>query len=188
MTENPYQSPTIVERMIPDRGRVKEPTPRVDGKWLVVRSEDELPRFCVKTNEPVSVLDMQTKGFTWCSPLVGLLILLSGLILIIVYFLVRKRCYLTFGLSEHLQRRYRNRFIGKIVAACVLFIALPMTATMGDVVPIIVLLLFLIAIISLFFGNSPLAVAKFSNNEFWISGCCQEFLNRMKVQADSTAT
>lgn len=186
MTENPYQSPTIVD----SRGVLGDvrPTPRVDGKWLIIRSDDELPRFCVKTNEAVSVLDMRTKEFTWCSPLVALLILVSGPLLIIVYYLLRKRCYLTFGLSERLQRRYRRIFIAKVVAACGLFMAVPMIGATGDQLSIVVLLLFLAAVASLFFGNSPLALSKHRDKEFWVAGCCKDFLDRIRLQSTAPAT
>jgi hypothetical protein len=190
MSDNPYQSPTVVESVVSaaQPAAASKPhiegkrTPRVDGKYLIVSSEDGLPRFCVRTNGAVSVLDMRTKEFTWCSPLVSLLILVSGPLLILVYYVARKRCYLNFGLSEQMQRRYRNRFIAKIATVCVLFVALPMTAAVGDGVGMIVLLLFLAAVVSLFFGNSPLAITKHSNGEFWMAGCCPGILNRIESE------
>src|SRR4029079_1081851 len=108
------------------------PTPRAEGKLLIIRDGDVLPRRCVKTNQPVSVVEVRTKEFTWCSPLVGLLILLSGPLLIIVYFLARKRFYLTFGLSDDVRRRSRNIYIAKVAAAVVLFFAMPFSAVAGN--------------------------------------------------------
>ena len=48
-----------------------------------------LPQICVKTGEPVPH-NMLSKRFVWCSPIVGLLIFLSPLVLIVVYLVVRK--------------------------------------------------------------------------------------------------
>jgi hypothetical protein len=43
----------------------------------------------VKTNQPVSEDDLVCRDLRWCSPWILLLILLSGLLLILVYFLAR---------------------------------------------------------------------------------------------------
>jgi hypothetical protein len=153
----------------------------VDGKHLVVCSGAVLPPFCVKTNRPVEPEDMTCRRLTWCHPLYALLILVSGLLLIILYFVVRKRCTITFGLSPEMRRRYRNRIILKLVAVIVLFFALPAAgAANSDVAIVIVGVLFLIAVFALFLGNSPLAVTAYDNGEFWIAGCSQEFLWRLK--------
>ena len=173
MEVNPYESPRILAE--PTRRHVvaqrfTATTPRVDGKWLVVRSGDELPRLCVKTGQPVSVLEVTTKEFTWCSPLLGLLL--------------RQRCYVTFGLSERLRRRYRNRFIFKAASACVLFMAVPMTAGSVGNAGMVVLILFIAAVASLFFGNSPLAVTNCRGDEFWMAGCSQEFLHSIESADD----
>jgi hypothetical protein len=188
MDENPYQSPSVVAEPLATptpSSSIAPPTPRVQGSVLIVRDGDELPRLCVKTNRPVSVLDVRTKEFTWCSPLVGLLMLVSGPLLILVYFLARKRFYITFGLSEDLKRRYRNIFVAKVVVTITLFFAMPLSASAGNLASIIVLILFIAAVVSLFLGNSPLAVTNCHNGEFWITGCSKDFLATVAA-ADSS--
>jgi hypothetical protein len=117
---------------------------------------------------------------------VGLLILLSGLFLILVYFVVRKKCTLTFGVLPTLKQKYRNRRIFKIVTAIALFFALPFSAALDSTpVILVVLVLFIISIVSLFFGNSPLAITKHVKGEFWITGCSKEFLATLQSQTTS---
>jgi len=152
---------------------------RVEGKHLIVRSDAVLPQFCVKTNEAVQQEDILQRRLSWCPPIVGLLILLSGLILIIVYFIIRKRCRITFGLSPAIRRKNRNRRIFKIGSAIILFFALPFAAAIDSTLIIVMaFVLFLVSIVLIFVGNSPLTITKHNKGEFWIFGCSKEFLSR----------
>ena len=172
MDDNPYQSPTVDRSAALSTANV-----RVDGKYLVVASGAVLPPLCVKTNAPVQQQDIRQRRLSWCPPIVGLLILLSGLLLILVYFIARKHCTITFGLSPAVRQKYRNRRILKIVAVVVLFFVLALTAAIDSAAVILtVFILFLVSVISLFIGNAPLAIAKHRKGEFWISGCSKEFL------------
>ncbi|MCY2989988.1 MAG: hypothetical protein NTY19_19265 [Planctomycetota bacterium] len=134
----------------------------------------------MKTNQPVSEADFKQRRLSFCPPIVGLLILLSGLLLILVYFIARKSCLITVGVSPSVRRKYRNRWIVKIVAVVVLFFAILFAAAI-DSTPliIIVFVLFIVAIVSLFIGNSPLTITKYRKGEFWVSGCSREFLARI---------
>ena len=179
MDHNPYQAPTVASS-----AAISTVNVRVEGKCLVVTSGAVLPPFCVKTNTAVEPQDIQQRRLSWCPPIVGLLILLSGLFLILVYFIVRKHCTITFGLSPAIRRKYRNRRIFKIIAVIVLFFALPFTAAIDSIAVVItVFILFLVAVVSLFIGNSPLAITKHRKGEFWISGCSKEFLTHIKAVA-----
>jgi hypothetical protein len=143
-----------------------------------------LPAICVKTNEPVSEDDLVRKNFHWCSPWVGLLIVLSGLLLILVYFVARKKCSLTFGLHPRLRRKYRRRVLLKVIATVLLFLAIPFSAALDlTAVPIIVMVLFLVAVVSLFIGNSPLSVVKYRKGLFWIKGFSHGYLSNFKPGA-----
>lgn len=178
MEQNPYQAP------VADTSSPAITSARVEGKYLVVRSGTVLPAFCIKSNTPLSQEDMKQRRLSWCSPIVGLLILLSGLLLILVYFVLRKRCAITFGVSRAVRRRFRIVRIVKIVAVIVLFFALPLTAAIDNtVVSMTVLVLFLAAVVSLFLGNSLLTVTNHRQGEFWISGCSKEFLTHFETEA-----
>jgi hypothetical protein len=176
MDHNPYQAPTVAST-----ATLSTTNARVEGKCLVVTSGAVLPPFCVKTNTAVQQQDVQQRRLSWCPPIVGLLILMSGLLLILVYFIVRKQCMITFGLSPAVRKKYRNRRIFKIIAVIVLFFALPFTAAIDSTAVIVtVFILFLVAVISLFIGNSPLAITNHRKGEFWISGCSKEFLSHVQ--------
>lgn len=176
MSDNPYRPP---EALSGSRSSTSLDV-RVQGKQLVVRTGAVLPAFCVKTNEVVRPEEMQNRSFTWCSPLVGLLILLSGPLLILVYFLLRKHCRLTFGLSPEIRRKYRNRKLLKTLAIVVLFFSIPIAAGAESAAIVIgVVVAFLVAVVSLFVGNSPLTVRAHRDGEFWIEGCSHEFLSRL---------
>ena len=174
-TVNPYESPATSTIAIPAERLNTLPT--VDGECLVVASGTVLPPLCVKTNEPVSKDDLIRKRFDWCSPWIAFSIALGAPILILVYFIARKKCSLTFGLHPHLRRKYRRRMVFKVVATIALFFAIPFSATFDAIaVLIIVMVLFLVALVSLFFGNSPLSVVKYRKGAFWVKGFSREFL------------
>lgn len=178
MDENPYQSPTTVSRAFPTDGGF-----RVEGKLLVVVTGAVLPPICVKTNRPVSQQDLVTRQYSWCSSWWAFLILVSGLLLVLVYFLVRKKCTLTFGLDPAVKRKYRLRNLAKVVAVIALFFALPFVAGTNSMPAIVVvLLLFLGSIVALLIGNSALSVTKYRNGEFWLHGCSFEFLDGLQSQ------
>jgi hypothetical protein len=177
---NPFQTPEtgFVATLAPPLAGL----PRVDGNCLVVASGTVLPPFCVKTNRPVSEGDLVRKQFDWCPPWVAILIIVNLLILIVVYFLVRKRCLLTFGLDPRVRKGYRRRMLLKIAAAILLFLAIPVVSALeangSPIATIIVLVLFLVAVVSIFIGNSPLSVAKHQKGMFWIKGFSKDFLQR----------
>ena len=120
---------------------------------------------------------METRRFTWCAPLVGLLIFLSPLILVVVYFLVRKRCVLAFGLLPSIRRRYRNRLLGKLLVMVATLVATPVAVAIEST-PLAAAgaIVFLVAGVALPFGNSPLTITKHRDGEFWIAGCSDGFL------------
>lgn len=175
MDLNPYQSPTAscdattAERFAD--------FPSVDGKCLVVASGTVLPPVCVKTNQRLSEKDLVCKRFEWCTPWVALLVLLSPLLLILAYFLVRRKCSLTYGLHPQIRKKYRKRILLKIVAAIVLLLAIVLSASVdAAAVAMLFVFLFLVSLVWLFVGNSPLSVVKYRKKMFWIKGFSDEFL------------
>ena len=175
METNPYQSPQTSLAAWPDVRLAG--LPAVDGEYLVVASGTVLPPVCVKTNQPVSEDDLVRRRFYWCTPWIAILIAASGLLLILAYFLVRRKCSLTFGLHPRVRRKYRRRILLKAVAAIALFLAIPLAAGVDSAALIMtVSVLFLVAVVALFVGNSPLSVVKYREGMFWIRGFSGEFL------------
>jgi hypothetical protein len=186
MDTNPYQSPATDAFAMPAE-RFGD-LPRVDGKYLVVASGMVLPPVCVKTNQPVTEGDLVRKQFYWCSPWFALLVLLSGLLLILVYFIARRKCVITFGLDPRLRKSYRRWMLLKTTAAILLFFAIPLsTAIDVTIAPVVVVVLFLVAVVSLFIGNSPLSVVKYRKGMFWIKGFSNEYLANFGSSIDPIA-
>ena len=182
MNQNPYQAPAVDSCTA-----VRKAQLRVDGKCLVVPSGVVLPRFCVKTNAALEPQDLKQRRLSWCPPWVALWILANVLILVLVYFMVRKQCVITFGLSPAVRTKYRNRFLFKIISVIVLFVAIPFSAAFDSPVAIVtVVILFLVAVVSLLIGNAPLTITQHRVGEFWISGCSKEFLLRMQDVAEES--
>jgi hypothetical protein len=156
----------------------------VEGNELVVRDGIKLPAVCVKTNQPVSIEDLTKEEFTWCSPWIALLFAVSGPLLIIAYFLVRKRCSMTYGLHPDFRARRRRRMTLKVMVAASLFIALLfLPALNNDAVIAIAVIVLIISIIAIFVGNAPLRITKHSEGRFWIRGFSPEYLATLSTAA-----
>jgi hypothetical protein len=142
-----------------------------------------LPRICLKTNQPVSDEDMIQTELTWCSPWVGLLILVSGLLLIFVYFFVRKKCAITYGLHPSLRLKYRRRSRVKIIAAIIFVLALPLIIAFDSTSSLIfiVLVLFIASVVAIFLGNSPLTVVHHRRGMFWVKGFSKAYFQSLEL-------
>ena len=154
--------------------------PDVDGKAIVVTSGAVLPQRCVKTNVPVSEADMVRKDFYWCNPLWLLLFFVSGLLVIIIYFAVRKKCTLTYGLHPSVRRKYQVRVLIKVALSVALFLAFLFSTTTNSGGLIVALLIaFFVSLIVAALGNSPIAVKNHVDGRFWMKGCSKEFLREL---------
>jgi hypothetical protein len=184
--DNPFRSPAS-DIGFPD-GKpfevVQSGPMRVDGKFLVIKSGVVLPLFCVKTNAPLPESNLRKKSLTWCPHYVFVFFLFCGLLSILLYFVLRKSCSITYGLSAEVQRKYRTRLIVKSLIAVALFVALPLTAGFDETVSTVAIVLFLISVVVLLVGNSPISVTNHQKGEFWISGCSSEFLSRISGQVE----
>ena len=178
--ENPFRSPTSDEEHLAATAAGRDGDWRVVGNKLVVRSGVVLPRLCVKTGVPIGHLDRQRRVLRWCPPIFALLILLSGLLLVLIYFLASKKCEITFGLSHDVQRRRRRRRRIAFAVAISAFLAMPLAGATDIALLTLVSFFSLIgSIIYLLITSSPIAVAKHRLGEFWISGCSPEFLSQL---------
>ena len=172
---NPYQAPAETSTQAQNLPFY------TDGKFLVIRSGAVLPSRCVKTNQPIPESSLKTRDMSWAHPMIAVLVLLSPLILIIVYFIVRKTCTVTYGVHSDIRRQKRKWFWIKIALAIVLLIAMLVASAADSPIAIMITLLALIAaVISLFIGNSPLGISKHRSGEFWLKGCSEEFLESVQ--------
>jgi hypothetical protein len=182
MDANPYQAPPALAEDFVTATLVDSPNRiRVEGRCLVVRSGTVLPRVCIKTDQPVSEEDMVTRSVYWCSPLVLLLLLIGLVFVLIGYFVCRRKCTLTFGLSPEVRRRYRRRTLVKwSIAGVLLAVALLGGGVFPTEVVVILVILFIVALLVALVGNSLIAASSYRHDMFWIKGCSREFLARVQ--------
>ena len=160
--------------------------PYADGRLLVVESGALLPRRCIKTNSPVTDKDMTRREFYQFNAWWGLTIMLGVLMYVVLYYALRKKCVLTYGIAPEVRRRYTNRLLIKWLIAMSLFLGfLFSTASNSPTAIITMLCLFLVSLIILPFGNIPLTVKRWGDERFWIKGCGHEFL--MSLSSDYPA-
>ena len=178
MDINPYQSPAT-DFFSASFERCGE-RPVVDGKYLVVTSGMVLPSVCVRTNQPVGEGDLVRKSFRWCSPWVLPLILVNPLLLLLAYFILRKKCSLTFGLHPSVRQKYRRRVLFKVAAVFATFFAVLVSAVKGwDAAWFTSMVLGMSSVVALSIGNSPLKAVKYRQGMFWIKGFSPTFRARI---------
>jgi hypothetical protein len=69
----------------------------------------------------------------------------------------------------------------KIAAVIALLLAIPLSVALDSGIAIaIAVVLFLVSVVSLFIGNSPLTVTKHREGMFWIRGFSPEYLASFK--------
>jgi len=185
MSGNPFEAPLSdlnPELDINDPSNLGEV--RVDGKQLIVRSNTVLPAICIKSNEPISEAELIKKTLSWLPPLYALVLLIGGpLVLLIVYLVARKQCVLVYGVASTIQRKRRNRILMNVAISLLLFLAIPITASIDSPLAILIAVFaFLGAIVSLLLTGSQVRITKHRNGEFWISGCSADFLARFQTQ------
>jgi hypothetical protein len=123
---------------------------------------------------------MRLSRLTWVSPLFLVLLLVSRLLAIILYFVIRKTCVLRWGMSHEVAKQFRGRFMIKIMVSLLLFFTLPFAIeTESGPMVFTMLALTFISTVTIFLWNSPVRITKYHAGEFWLSGCSSEFLARL---------
>ena len=139
--------------------------------------------------------ELVRKQFYWFPPWV-MPFLFGGPLIILVCFLACRKCSLTFRLDSRLRKKYRRRVLLKTVAMLTPLFAIPLLASLSVrtnvilasivvVVEMILMVLFLVALLSLPMGNSPLSIVKYRKGMFWIKGFSDEFLASFKPRSST---
>ena len=160
---------------------------RIVGDALVLPSGCTMPLKCIKTNQPVEERDMILTNLTWCPNSVGLWALLGSPSLVFAYFVGRELCSITYGLDRRI--RYRNIFftMAKLLA-CAIFLAATIlmavsvsTHWITEALIFVFFALFLLSVVMLFIGNSPLHVVDYRDGTFWIKGFSNDYLDDLEL-------
>lgn len=179
MSDNPFAAPLAdVPSLAGNFSSV--PTLRVEGNLLVVTSEVVLPPFCVKSGQPLQPNDIKRQEFYWCHPAVALLILVNIIAVMIAYYILRKKCVLTYGITPEVRWNYRKWLIIKIGLVIGSVISIPLVIITESTPLIVIAVIFFIAsVIFALVNNAVLTVSRHKNGQFWIKGCSPEFLRHV---------
>ncbi|MFM2089832.1 MAG: hypothetical protein RLZZ127_321 [Planctomycetota bacterium] len=102
MSENPYEAPAA-PLALQVEGRIQV----IDGD-LHIPIGATVPPVCLRTGEDGD-LQPRTRTLVWCTPWVALAILVHLFVLLILYFVLRKKGSLTFSITAGEERRLRRR-------------------------------------------------------------------------------
>ncbi|HEY4300009.1 MAG TPA: DUF4339 domain-containing protein [Candidatus Didemnitutus sp.] len=150
---------------------------RADGKRIVVPvANPRLPTRCVKTNQAATFPQTKTRTLYWYPPLIALTFLLSFLIFLVLYLVLRKPLKIEIPLTKAGKWQIvRNGFItlGIIVSG----IAFMFLANLWGAWPIFAGLAIIVG--GFVFGvlkGGVLRITKMKNGEAWLAGASPEFL------------
>jgi hypothetical protein len=164
-----------------------------DGKTLVITRGATLPPYCVKCAQPADSPDWQ-KNFSWCNPLLGLLVLAGCpgiLIYLIVYYSIRKQIKLAVPLCEQHKRARRTKlWVGTmLMVTSPLFLVIGAMADKPDLTGagLFALLAMLIAGGVLLIQASPLRPKKIDDMQGLFVGAREPFLRVIESQGRPSA-
>lgn len=155
---------------------------RADGKFLVIRTDAILPKRCIKTNQPVDDPPV-TRKLYWAPPWIIALILINLLVVLIVYMVMRKECRITY----YINKQHKNRRLINLAIGCGLFV-FGVVGFFGGIVfesglfALGSALIWLASIVFLVIVGKVISVTKYKDDEFWIKGVCQEYLDEVRAE------
>jgi hypothetical protein len=150
-----------------------------DGASLVTPRQVVLPDTCIKCGQPASVRKVQK--VSWMHPAWSLLILVNLIILLIVYFVVRKTGSISYCLcAEHAAQRKKKFAVTWVLAAAgfaTIFGGIVATGSRSratqDLVPFLVLGGIGLLLVALIWGMTAartIWVTKVDNYRMWVKG------------------
>jgi uncharacterized membrane protein YtjA (UPF0391 family) len=154
---------------------------RCDGKRIVIPVEGgRLPLRCVKTNGPVTEAELKTKKLYWATPWIAVTILLSLLVYIVLYLIMRKKVLVDIPISAAGRGMVRKHAaiawvlgLGGIAVGAV---GLAHIDRNGWMLVVGGLVMFLVGLVYGGYRGVALRVTKINNGEAWLAGACPEFL------------
>jgi hypothetical protein len=158
---------------------------RADGKYIVVPATGaRLPQRCVKTNNAVGDEDVEAKTLYWCSPYIYFALLANILILIILYFVFRKKISVEIPLSREGARIVRNHAIkawALVIGGFVLFgygmsQVFDQNGGLGGILAVLGIVVLLLGVVGGARRAVGLRVAKLRDGHAWLAGACPAFV------------
>ena len=159
---NPYEPPAT-ESVLEES---ELPRIFVDGPHLVIASETELPRRCIKTNQLVSERNAVRQTLPWRGRSFR-------------FTLSTKECEIIWYASSWIVRKLLVRRIAEWLFWPA-FVFPIFFLTQGGIWPKAMLGFAIIMLLLLVIMKQPLRVVEYKQHRFWITGCCPEFLESLQ--------
>jgi uncharacterized protein YacL len=176
-TDNPYAAP---ESFLAEADESYSGPLRVEGDLVCVGDKVHLSEICVISGATTDLVKLKKKP-TYAGPVVLIAFLLSPLIGLILYAIMKKQTTVTIYLNREVRSKRRWKvFYGFVFlfAAIGLFIALISSGAV-DTAPTLLflpLVLFIVAIVLMVKGGQLLTVKKFDKpDNFWLKGFKEPF-------------
>lgn len=171
-TDNPYAAPEsfLTEPHVSAGGPL-----RVEGELICVGDQVHLPEICVVSGETTELVQIKKK-LAYAGPVVLIAFLVSPLIGLILYMIMKKQTSVTMYMNQEVRTRRRwNMFYGIIFlfAAVGLLVGLISTGAIDTTLVWLVLpfALLVLAIVFMAKGGSLLSVKKYEKpGNFWLRG------------------
>jgi len=161
-SRNPYEPPAT-ESVLEESDL---PRIFVDGRNLVIASGTELPRRCIKTNQPVSERNAVSQTLAWRGRTFQ-------------FIMSSKQCTIVWYATSRITWELLIRRTAELLVWPTLIF--PIFSLAEDRIWPKAMLGFAIIMLSLLvIMKQPLRVVDFRRNRFWIKGCCPEFLESLK--------
>ena len=154
---------------------------RQGNKVVIPKSGAIFPSRCVKTNEPVTEDEVKKETYYWCTPWVALSILLSLLVTVILYIVLRKKVLVKVPISAagraNVQKHKRNILGLVVVGIALVVVDFSIPQAMGW--SALGLLMVLVALIYAAVKGTALRIVKMENDRVWLKGACPAFLESL---------
>lgn len=156
---------------------------RAEPPFVIVRDGAVLPARCIKTNELVTDVGMKRK-LHWAHPALFLIILVNLLIFLVVYLIVRKQCTIRYFMSRYAKRRQLFKQLFAVGVLLFGFFGM-FVGTVVDSIEMIVLGIVLLCagVVMLVKFLEAISLVKHKDGEFWIKGCCPEFVRSIQEES-----
>ena len=115
----------------------------VDGQLLVAEKGTALPDLCLYSGQPTQG-QRTTKKLVWASPAIAILLVISPLIYIIVYLIVRKSGTLEYSLGDEARSRRTSGIVITLGGIAASIVMMAVSADQNSVPMLIVALLLMI--------------------------------------------
>ncbi|MEQ9411289.1 MAG: hypothetical protein RIK87_26485 [Fuerstiella sp.] len=181
--DNPYAVPDSATGVVVDHG----PSGRfvIDGSLVRIDGPTQFPEMCIVTGQREDLVRV-SKTLTYVSPILIIAFLLSGLIAIILYFLMRKQCTVDFYISRSARWSFRRKVL---IGVCCLGLMAAVIVGLIDSglvdrqpwLMFVPLILFATGLILIVNGANMLSVRKYvAPGQFWLKGFREPFLTRLR--------